>query len=359
MCHYLLTKVGRVYSNFGTAASHFTNNGEKKYKNWNVSLWTINFYRCCMGLWQHSAPADRCKCCLQLVLILPVGVPADNNLFLVSCYHFHESAFLEDLKTSILWVNCKYMEGQTNSTELWLHWEANSCLATQGIISIKWNPKVHYHVHTNSPLDSILSQNNPVYILHAIYIRTSLILSSHVTYVFLVVSFLQGFPPKFCVHFFSLPYLLRALFIVSSLILSFEQYLATIRPRNFEACHYELFCSVLSLDPSWVQIFSSAEPLVLPDSVFETVYNTLFILCKQNTWDSILKGQNNCFTPRNTVPFNKLLVLELLKKLPTFYTTRPIKLAPSVTLLTRIREVPGSNRGQDIGYSDRGFLWFS
>lgn len=45
-----------------------------------------------------------------------------------------------------------------------LSWEANSCSDTQGIPSIIWNPKAHYHVHRSPTLVSMLSQLNPILI---------------------------------------------------------------------------------------------------------------------------------------------------------------------------------------------------
>jgi hypothetical protein len=44
-------------------------------------------------------------------------------------------------------------------------WEGNSYLATQEIPKV---PKVHYHVHKDLPLDPILSQMNPVYLLQLV-----------------------------------------------------------------------------------------------------------------------------------------------------------------------------------------------
>jgi hypothetical protein len=62
--------------------------------------------------------------------------------------------------------------------ELSPSWEAVNCAATQEILSILWNPKVHYHVHKSPPLVPILSQIDPIHTIPS-YLRSILILSTH------------------------------------------------------------------------------------------------------------------------------------------------------------------------------------
>jgi hypothetical protein len=51
-----------------------------------------------------------------------------------------------------------------------------SCTATQELLSILWDPNVHYRVHKISPFVCTLSHINSIHITHSIFPRSILIL---------------------------------------------------------------------------------------------------------------------------------------------------------------------------------------
>jgi len=53
----------------------------------------------------------------------------------------------------------------TNSKEQSPSYEANGHSAAQESLCVLWNVKIHYHVHKNPPLVSILSQTHPIHAL--------------------------------------------------------------------------------------------------------------------------------------------------------------------------------------------------
>ena len=73
-------------------------------------------------------------------------------------------------------------------------WEANRLSASQEILHILWNPKVHYHSHKCPPPVPILSQLDPVQTPHPTSWRSILILSSHLHLSLPSSLFPSGFP---------------------------------------------------------------------------------------------------------------------------------------------------------------------
>jgi hypothetical protein len=77
----------------------------------------------------------------------------------------------------------------------------SNCAATQELLSILWNSKVHYHVYESPLLFPILSQINPDYTFPS-YLRSILILSTHLHLGLPSGLFPSGFPTNILHKFF-------------------------------------------------------------------------------------------------------------------------------------------------------------
>jgi hypothetical protein len=72
--------------------------------------------------------------------------------------------------------------------------EAVNCAATQELLSILWNPKIHYRVHKIPPPVPILSQINPVHATPSYLSKFYLMLSTHLSLGRPSGLFSSGFP---------------------------------------------------------------------------------------------------------------------------------------------------------------------
>jgi hypothetical protein len=139
-----------------------------------------------------------------------------------------------------------------DSIELNPPWEAASRSATQELPTILWKPKVHYRVHKNPLLVTILSQMSPVHIAPSHFSTIHFIVISHLCLCVPSGFFPLGFPTKILCVFLFAPRVLHGLTISSAFTWSF--YLA--KSTSYEA-HYALFFNLPPLHHSSVQIFSS------------------------------------------------------------------------------------------------------
>jgi hypothetical protein len=94
--------------------------------------------------------------------------------------------------------------------------EAANRAATQEFPSILWNPKVHYRVHKSPPLVPILSQIDPIHTI-SFSLRSILIFFTHLRLGLPSGLFPPGFPKKTYMYSSSIPLVLHALPISSSL----------------------------------------------------------------------------------------------------------------------------------------------
>jgi hypothetical protein len=105
-----------------------------------------------------------------------------------------------------------------NSMKQSSSWEAISHSASQEIPLLLWNRKAYYRVHSSPPLVPILIHMSPVHIYrtHFLNILSNIILPP-TPRPSKVVSSIQVFQPKYCMHFSSPPCVLHAPPISSSL----------------------------------------------------------------------------------------------------------------------------------------------
>ena len=89
-------------------------------------------------------------------------------------------------------------------------WVCRRFSASQEILRILWNPKVHCHINKCPSPVPVLGQLDPVHAPHTTCWRSILILSSHLRLGLPSGLLLQVSPPKPCIYFFSPPYVLHA-----------------------------------------------------------------------------------------------------------------------------------------------------
>jgi hypothetical protein len=124
----------------------------------------------------------------------------------------------------------------------------------QELLSILWNLKVLYHVHKSPPLVPILSQVKPVHTTPS-YLRSILMLSSHLRLGLPSGLFPSGFPTNIPHAFLFYPFVIHAL-PISSLTWSFKLYL--VKSTSYEDPYYAVLANLPSPHQPSVQIFSSA-----------------------------------------------------------------------------------------------------
>jgi len=135
-----------------------------------------------------------------------------------------------------------------NSMEQSPSWEANQFSASQEILRILWNPKVHCRIHKCPPSVSILRQIDPVHTPNSTSWRFILMLASNLRLGLRSGFFPSSFPTKIQYTPLLSPYALYAPPISFFSILSPEQY--WVRSSDHSAPDYVVSSIPLSPCPS-------------------------------------------------------------------------------------------------------------
>ena len=158
-------------------------------------------------------------------------------------------------------------------------WEANWFAASQEILRISPNPKVHYRTHKRPPPISILSQPNPVHIPTSHLLKIHPNITHHLRLGLPSGSFPPVSPPRPYTPPSPHPYAPHAQPISFSSILSPTQY--WVRSTNHLAPHY----AISSIPPYLVPPRSKYSPQhhVLKHSQPFSIYIYIYVICRNDT----------------------------------------------------------------------------
>ena len=164
--------------------------------------------------------------------------------------HYREP-FNEHRRTfGLAYIALTYFAGQSPS------WELNQFSASQEILRILWNPKVHYRIHEWRIHVPILSHLDPFHAPHPTSWRSIFLLSSHLRLGLPSDIFASRFPNKPMYKSLFSPYVLHALPTTFVSISSPNSCLVIITAHK--AHYYVVFSSPMFPCPFYAHIFPSA-----------------------------------------------------------------------------------------------------